>query len=176
MGNVEEMNPYSDNWVQWVSLLSPTTCLPCQDIHGTLYAIDTQHKEPPLHPNCKCYIGFVCTIIAGTATTKGEEGADWYMFYEGKLPDYYITKEEAVEEGWVQKKKNLAKAVPGKMIGGGIYSNKDGKLPFAPYRIWYEADINYVEGKRNNERILYSNDGLIFVTYDHYKTFFELIE
>lgn len=60
------------------------------------------------------------------------------------------------------------------MIFGGIFSNYNGHLPDDPGRIWYEADINYIEGKRNSERILFSNDGLIFVTYDHYKTFCEV--
>lgn len=51
----------------------------------------------------------------------------------------------------------------------------NGHLPSAPGRIWYEADINYYEGYRGNDRILFSNDGLIFVTYDHYKTFLSII-
>lgn len=42
-------------------------------------------------------------------------------------------------------------------------------------RIWYEADLNYYEGRRNGHRLLFSNDGLFFVTYDHYKTFYELM-
>ena len=41
-------------------------------------------------------------------------------------------------------------------------------------RVWYEADINYTGGYRNTHRILYSNDGLIFVTYNHYETFYEV--
>ena len=61
-------------------------------------------------------------------------------------------------------------------IGGDKYRNKEGKLPSAPGREWYEADINYSGGYRNSERILYSNDGLIFVTYDHYQTFYELVK
>ena len=40
--------------------------------------------------------------------------------------------------------------------------------------LWYEADINYTSGYRGTERILYSNDGLVFVTYDHYQTFYEI--
>lgn len=48
-------------------------------------------------------------------------------------------------------------------------------LPAAAGRIWYEADINYDGGFRGTDRILYSNDGLIFVTYDHYRTFIEII-
>ena len=37
--------------------------------------------------------------------------------------------------------------------------------------------INYGlknSGKRNRQRIVYSNDGLIFVSYDHYQTFYEI--
>jgi len=41
---------------------------------------------------------------------------------------------------------------------------------------YYEADINYTKGKRNAERILFSNDGLVFVTYDHYDTFVEIVK
>jgi len=43
------------------------------------------------------------------------------------------------------------------------------------YRIWYEADIDYQRGYRGLSRIVYSNDGLIFVTYDHYRTFIEIV-
>ena len=60
------------------------------------------------------------------------------------------------------------------MIGGDRYYNDDLKLPNVIGRIWYEADINYNKGKRNKQRILYSNDGLIFATYDHYQTFYEI--
>ena len=61
------------------------------------------------------------------------------------------------------------------MITRGQYYNDDGHLPSASGRIWYEADINYKTGRRNDQRIIWSNDGLIFVTYDHYETFYEII-
>ncbi len=70
---------------------------------------------------------------------------------------------------------NLNHVAPGKMIYGGVFKNRQGKLPQSDGRIWYEADINYTSGWRNNDRILFSNDGLIFVTYDHYMTFIEII-
>ena len=70
---------------------------------------------------------------------------------------------------------NLADVAPDKMIGGDIYQNRNGHLPQAPGRIWYEADINFTDGYRTRHRILYSNDGLIFVTYDHYETFVEIV-
>lgn len=54
------------------------------------------------------------------------------------------------------------------MIGGDIFENRENKLPSAPGRIWYECDINYSNGYRNNARLIYSNDGLIFKTDDHY--------
>ena len=60
------------------------------------------------------------------------------------------------------------------MLGGDVFANSAAKLPSAPGRIWYEADINYYDGRRNRHRVLWSNDGLIFVTYDHYSTFYEI--
>ncbi len=75
-----------------------------------------------------------------------------------------------------RKKGNLNDVLPEAVIGGDIYLNDDKKLPEAVGRTWYEADINYNGGYRNKERILYSNDGLVFVTYDHYHTFCEIIE
>ena len=62
----------------------------------------------------------------------------------------------------------------GSQFFGGIYQNDDKYLPDKYGRIWYEADINYKSGKRNSQRIVWSNDGLIFVTYDHYQTFYEI--
>ena len=57
----------------------------------------------------------------------------------------------------------------------GEHKNKLGKLPSAPGRKWFEADINYKGGYRQSDRLLFSNDGLIFVSYDHYKTYYEMI-
>ena len=62
------------------------------------------------------------------------------------------------------------------MIGGDIFYNNQGKLPKNLNRVWYEADFDYVSGYRNTCRILYSNDGLIFVSYDHAQTFYELVK
>ena len=59
-------------------------------------------------------------------------------------------------------------------LGGDEFLNDKDKLPCAPGRTWYEADIDYTYGKRNLKRILYSNDGLVFVSEDHYQTFYEI--
>ncbi|MGM9645281.1 MAG: ribonuclease domain-containing protein [Eubacteriales bacterium] len=104
----------------------------------------------------------------------GTNGADAYLYFYKKLPEYYVTKEFAEINRWQNKKGNLNEVLPGKMIGGDIYRNEDRKLPGSSGRIWYEADINYAGGFRGAHRILYSNDGLIFVSYDHYKTFYEI--
>ena len=97
-----------------------------------------------------------------------------YLSMYGKLPTCYITKEEAENAGWINILGNLNTVAPGKVIGGDIYGNRNGHLPSSPGRIWYEADINYDTGYRNHHRLIYSNDGLIFATYDHYMTFVQI--
>jgi hypothetical protein len=97
-----------------------------------------------------------------------------YLKENGRLPDYYITKKEAQKDGWVAKEGNLCKVLPGRAIGGDIFTNREKTLPVKKGRIWYEADINYNCGRRNAQRLVFSNDGLIFVTHDHYKSFDEV--
>ena len=88
------------------------------------------------------------------------------IFYSNKLPDYYVKRAYAEDTGFRNNRGNLDKVLPGKMIGGDIYKNKNGKLPSAVGRVWHEADINYDKGYRNRQRILYSNDGLFFISND----------
>ena len=97
-----------------------------------------------------------------------------YLKENRELPDYYITKKEAQKKGWVAREGNLCEVLPGRAIGGDIFTNTEKTLPVKNGRIWYEADINYNCGRRNAQRIVYSNDGLIFVTHDHYKNFEEV--
>ena len=80
------------------------------------------------------------------------------------------------KNGWISCKGNLREVLPGATIGGDIYKNRENKLPTAPGRIWYEADIDYNGGFRNQSRLLFSNDGLLFATYDHYQTFYEILQ
>lgn len=94
-----------------------------------------------------------------------------YVKKHKRLPDYYIKKSEARKLGWVASEGNLCEAVPGKAIGGDVFFNRENNLPSAPNRKWFEADLNYHCGRRNADRLLFSSDGIIFVTYDHYKTF-----
>ncbi|MCI8423207.1 MAG: phage head morphogenesis protein [Lawsonibacter sp.] len=161
-------------WKYWKATLDPKLCLECASHHGKIYAInEIPNIEPPLHPNCRCIIDQMDAIMAGEATKDGENGADYWLFYHGQLPDYYISEDELRSLGW-KNGKPPKRYAPGKMLFGGIYDNDDGHLPSVAGRIWYEADINYYEGRRNRHRILFSNDGLVFVTYDRYMTFYEV--
>jgi len=68
----------------------------------------------------------------------------------------------------------LDEVAPGMSIGGDTFGNREGLLPKADGRKYYECDVNYEGGYRNGERIVYSNDGLIFYTDDHYESFEQL--
>jgi len=144
-------------------------------MHGKIWASwEVPNPVPPLHPNCRCVIKAMRAVSVGAATKDGQDGADWWLKHNGALPSYYITEGEISALGW-RVGKAPAKYAPGKMLTMGIYRNKNRHLPDAPGRIWYEADINYYSGRRNAHRVLWSNDGLLFVTYDHYFTFIEIM-
>ena len=97
-----------------------------------------------------------------------------YIFEHGELPDNFITKKEAMELGWKTRFKYVSDAAPGKSIGGDYFGNYEGKLPRVKGRKYYEADCWYTEGERNAYRIIYSSDGHVWYTEDHYNTFVEL--
>lgn len=101
---------------------------------------------------------------------KDKEHVAQYIYQFKTLPSNYITKNQAKKLGW-QSKGTLDKVAPGKSIGGDRYGDYEGKLPKANGRKWTECDIDYVKGGRNAKRIVFSNDGLIYYTGDHYKTF-----
>ena len=165
----------SRNYKNWVATLNLNTCPKCRTRHGQIYQMDeTPDTEPPFHPNCRCKIKSMEAVIAGEGTKDGQNGADYWMKYIADLPDYYITRDELLSLGW-EKGKSPAKFAPGKMVTMGIYRNDDNHLPQISGRVCYEADINYYSGRRNDHRLLWSNDGLLFVTYNHYETFLEII-
>ncbi|MBQ7432901.1 MAG: ribonuclease [Lachnospiraceae bacterium] len=94
-----------------------------------------------------------------------------YIATYGHLPSNYITKDEAQELGWVSSKGNLWKVAPGMCIGGDRFGNYEGKLPTKKGRKYTECDVNYEGGYRQTDRIIFSNDGLVYYTEDHYETF-----
>lgn len=165
----------SHRWRKWKTLISPGTCRYCLCMNGRILAIgDYAWDNIPAHINCGCSAETVSAIVAGTATNNGMNGVDRYLLLFGCLPSCYITKEAARKAGWKPVLGNLNEILPGMMIGGNIYKNRDHRLPELAGRIWYEADFDYDGGYRNHCRLLYSNDGLVFITYDHYLTFYEI--
>ena len=97
-----------------------------------------------------------------------------YIFEHGELPDNFITKKEAQNLGWDSSYNYVSDVAPGKSIGGDRFGNYEGLLPTKKGRQWYEADCYYTTGKRNAHRILFSNDGLVYYTDDHYESFTQM--
>ena len=93
-----------------------------------------------------------------------------YIHTYNKLPSNYITKKEARSLGW--NGGSLEEYAPGKCIGGERYGNYEGLLPEKKGRSYTECDIDTLgKSSRGAKRIVFSNDGLIYYTKDHYKTF-----
>ena len=109
----------------------------------------------------------------GRALTEPQEIAD-YIFLYGKLPPNFITKRQAQDLGWDSSWNYVSDVAPGKSIGGDRFGNYEGLLPTKKGRQWYEADCYYTKGKRNAYRILFSNDGLVYYTDDHYESFTQM--
>ncbi len=105
----------------------------------------------------------------GAYTSKEDVAA--YIYEYGHLPDNFITKKEAKALGWVSKEGNLAEVAPGMSIGGDYFGNYEGLLPEEDGRDYYECDIDSDGGYRGAKRIVFSNDGLIYYTEDHYESF-----
>lgn len=110
----------------------------------------------------------------GFYTSKEEVALYLYTF--GKLPGNYLTKREAEDLGWEASEGNLWEVTEKMSIGGDRFGNREGLLPSASGRKWYECDIDYAGGYRNEKRIVYSSDGLIYYTGDHYESFTQLYD
>ena len=98
-----------------------------------------------------------------------------YLFSHGELPENFITKKEARALGWDPNNRvNLSDVAPGMSIGGDFFGNYEGILPVEKGVEYHEADCWYTGGKRSAYRIIYSNQGRVWYTEDHYQTFTEL--
>ena len=104
----------------------------------------------------------------GAYTTKDDVAL--YIHTYGHLPDNFITKKDARALGW--NGGGLDDYADGKCIGGDRFGNYEGLLPDAPGREYHECDIDTLHAaSRGAKRIVYSNDGLIYYTEDHYESF-----
>ena len=117
--------------------------------------------------------GAVLPENPGRPLTEPQDIAD-YIFLYGKLPPNFITKSQAQKLGWDSSRNYVGDVAPGKSIGGDRFGNYEGLLPDKKGRTWYEADCYYTGGKRNAYRILYSSDGLVYYTDDHYESFTQM--
>ena len=112
-------------------------------------------------------------IEADKAYTTKEDVALYIHLYE-ELPPNYLTKAEALALGWEAEKGNLWDVSDRMSIGGDRFSNREGLLP--EDEKYFECDIDYQGGYRGAKRLVYSDDGWIYYTADHYESFELLYE
>ena len=110
------------------------------------------------------------SVVYGQPYSSRDEVAA-YLHEYGELPPNYITKSEAQALGWDNALGNLWDVTDRKSIGGDYFGNYENLLPKKKGRTYHECDINFKGRSRGPERIVYSNDGLIYYTSDHYNTF-----
>jgi len=116
---------------------------------------ETEPQGPWLDPN-------------GTYTHRDDVAL--YIHLYGRLPNNFITKSQAKSLGW--KSGSLERYAPGKCIGGDRFYNNESLLPKASGRYYYECDIDTLgASSRGAKRIVFSNDGLIYYTSNHYASF-----
>lgn len=133
--------------------------------------LDTNVPEPSDDPTTVLTDGGSAEAtldIDGTYTTK--EDVALYIHLYQQLPQNFMTKSEARELGW--EGGGLEDYAPGMCIGGDRFGNYEGLLPEAEGRYYTECDIDTLgKDSRGAKRIVFSNDGLIYYTDDHYESF-----
>lgn len=140
--------------------------------------IDTQYPYASSSSDVTADSQYTASYNGDTDTTgidkdgsySSKEDVSLYIYTYGELPDNFITKKEAQALGWSGG--SLEKYAPGKSIGGDRFGNYEKALPVKSGRTYTECDIDTVgASSRGAKRIVFSNDGLIYYTGDHYSTF-----
>ena len=109
-------------------------------------------------------------VVSEDGVYDSKDEVALYIHIYDKLPSNYITKKEAKALGW--QGGGLEDFAPGKCIGGDYFGNYEGNLPEEEGREYHECDIDTLgKSKRGAKRIIYSNDGYIYYTEDHYESF-----
>ena len=144
---------------------SPPPAPEPDETEAPLAEAEPEPEEAPEEPN-------LTVTEDGWYNTKDEVAL--YIHLYNRLPENYVTKNQAEKKGWqggsVEKYTG-----EGTAIGGNRFGNYEGLLPKAKGRSYTECDINTVGKKsRGAERIIFSNDGLVYYTNDHYKSFEQL--
>ncbi|EPB2251294.1 VENN motif pre-toxin domain-containing protein, partial [Citrobacter youngae] len=131
-------------------------------------AVAKNTNSNPAH-NAASYAGLKMDLKTTEAANEVVES----LRNTGQLPQYYVDKTQAMTNGW-KPGKALNNTNPGGQIGGDIFQNSTNILPSSAGRVWREADIgiNNTMSRSNQPgtRLLYSNDGLLYITTDHYET------
>ncbi len=131
---------------------------------------ETPETQPPAQTTQAAQLEVTEAALAEDGSYTSKEDVALYIYLYGHLPDNFITKNEARDLGW--EGGSLEPYAPGKCIGGDRFGNYEGLLPDAPGRTWTECDIDTLgKGSRGAKRIVFSNDGLIYYTDDHYESF-----
>ena len=146
----------------------PDTEAPATESPATAPATEPPATAPATEPAVPETEAALSVTEDGVYDSKEEVALYIHLF--GHLPSNYITKKEAEKLGWPGG--SLEPYAPGKCIGGSRFGNYEGLLPDAKGRVWTECDIDTRGAKsRGAKRIVFSNDGLIYYTGDHYEHF-----
>lgn len=153
-------------------LLSLLICLTlggCAELVDTLATLDALESTPSSAPAQREEAPETPGLDPdGSYTTQ--EDVSLYLYTYGQLPQNFMTKTEARKLGW--QGGGLDDYAYGMCIGGDAFGNYEGLLPEARGRSYKECDIDTLHAtKRGAKRIVYSNDGLIYYTGDHYESF-----
>ena len=109
----------------------------------------------------------IYTIDYDGIYTSMEDVALFIYTYD-ELPQNFITKKEAKALGW--EGGSLEPYAPGMCIGGDRFGNYEGLL--LEEDTYTECDIDTLGAKsRGAKRIVFSDDGDIYYTEDHYESF-----
>lgn len=132
-------------------------------------------KESPTEPDTTAAPTEPGLSVTEDGVYDSKEEVALYIHLYRHLPSNYITKKQAEDLGWPGG--YLEPYAPGKCIGGSYFGNYEGLLPKAKGREWTECDIDTLGKKsRGAKRIIFSNDGLIYYTGDHYESFEKLYD
>ncbi len=141
----------------------------CTSTYDTTKQLVTTYDKHDISTEALEYAESI-VVQDGVYTTPAMVAA--YLHTFNKLPSNFITKKEAQQLGWNNKEGNLHEVAPGKSIGGDHFGNYEELLP--KQKKYKECDVNYESGRRNAERIIFSTDGDIYYTDDHYENFKKL--
>lgn len=130
----------------------------------------TEEQELPEETNPETENTLPEDTLPEDGAYSSKEDVALYIHLYGHLPSNFITKKEAEKLGWSGG--SLEPYATGKCIGGSRFGNYEGLLPEKEGRTYTECDIDTLGAeKRGAKRIVFSNDGLIYYTEDHYQSF-----